>query len=213
MQAQQQPQASGLALNNNQLDSNDDSAEQDDDDQDSEALLYKMMQQQGFLTGSIWQQQQPQPQQQQPQQQLKQLQPSTNEQQQQQQQTSGQARAVDSTLQAAAQSLQPPTEDDEMAAAARGAGSGKSRKVIKLLKSYSHIHQVDDSDDQIRGTYTRVQPNRLVSDMNGASWQQSRPSNKAAKEQYNRNRWVLPKNFYHIFPSISNCSVCVSNCP
>lgn len=31
----------------------------------------------------------------------------------------------------------------------------KSKRVIKLLKSYSHIHQVDDSDDQIRGAYTR----------------------------------------------------------
>lgn len=31
-----------------------------------------------------------------------------------------------------------------------------SKKVIKLLKSYSHIHQVDDSDDQIRGTHMRM---------------------------------------------------------
>ena len=35
-----------------------------------------------------------------------------------------------------------------------------SKRVIKLLKSYSHIHQVDDSDDQIRGTYTRVPARR-----------------------------------------------------
>lgn len=39
---------------------------------------------------------------------------------------------------------------------------GNSKKVIKLLKSYSHIHQVDDSDDQIRGTYTRVSARRAA---------------------------------------------------
>lgn len=55
-------------------------------------------------------------------------------------------------------------------------GSGpNSRKVIKLLKSYSHIHQVDDSDDQIRGTHTRLQARRP---------QQATNSN----DRYNRNR-------------------------
>ena len=44
---------------------------------------------------------------------------------------------------------------------------GNSKRIIKLLKSYSHIHQVDDSDDQIRGTYTRL-PARKSDD-----WQQA----------------------------------------
>lgn len=36
-----------------------------------------------------------------------------------------------------------------------------NRRVIKLLKSYSHIHQVDDRDDQPRGSsaaYNRLSP-------------------------------------------------------
>ena len=41
-----------------------------------------------------------------------------------------------------------------------GGELANSKKVIKLLKSYSHIHQVDDSDDQIRGTHTRLSAQR-----------------------------------------------------
>lgn len=59
---------------------------------------------------------------------------------------------------------------------------GNSKKVIKLLKSYSHIHQVDDSDDQIRGTYTRLPVRRPAVNDNG--WQ---PTN-GGQQQHNRNR-------------------------
>lgn len=58
---------------------------------------------------------------------------------------------------------------------------GNSKKVIKLLKSYSHIHQVDDSDDQIRGTYTRLPVRRPAVNDNG--WQPS-----TGGQQHNRNR-------------------------
>lgn len=52
-----------------------------------------------------------------------------------------------SSLAPAAGNAEQRQRDEELA---------NSKKVIKLLKSYSHIHQVDDSDDQIRGTYTRL---------------------------------------------------------
>lgn len=61
----------------------------------------------------------------------------------------GKAAAIDAQL--AANKAHP---------GALGADAPNSKRMMKLLKSYSHIHQVDDSDDQIRGTYTRVAARR-----------------------------------------------------
>ena len=113
----------------------DDEAEMDEDDLDNEALLYKLMQQQSFLMNPNFQ---------------------LDQQQQQQQvaansdnspaaiEQANQARRGNGRQQAGANQL----DEDE-------ANLAKSKRVIKLLKSYSHIHQVDDSDDQIRGAYAR----------------------------------------------------------
>lgn len=162
MQQAQLRASVGQTPNGNQVGDQDDN-EDLDDDQDSEALLYKMMQQQGFLTGSIWQQNQPQPQ------------------TQQQQQQHGNGHNTLSPSDAAGDQL---VQD----ALPNGMVGGNSKRVIKLLKSYSHIHQVDDSDDQIRGTYTRVPAHRL----NGLDQNNSNNNNawraQPSKQQYNRNR-------------------------
>lgn len=58
--------------------------------------------------------------------------------------------------------------------------SNNSKKVIKLLKSYSHIHQVDDSDDQIRGTNTRQASRRPVNKVsNGLQAWSTEPTGRA----------------------------------
>lgn len=162
-QAAQQRAPVGQPLNGNQVGDQEDN-EDLDDDQDSEALLYKMMQQQGFLTGSIWQQ---------------------NQQQQPQQQENGQSAAVLSTIDANGNQLVQDAPSNSMV-------GGNSKKVIKLLKSYSHIHQVDDSDDQIRGTYTRVPAHRLNVLDQSSSNDNNNNNNlwraQASKQQYNRNR-------------------------
>lgn len=168
MQQQQQRASSvGQPLNGNQVGDQEDN-EDLDDDQDSEALLYKMMQQQGFLTGSIWQQQ--------PQQQS-----------QQQQQVNGQngpALSNDDTGVATGNQL---VQD----APSNGMVGGNSKRVIKLLKSYSHIHQVDDSDDQIRGTYTKVPAYRHHNNLdhnnnnNDLAWPGQQPKQQ---NQYKRDR-------------------------
>lgn len=139
-------------LSGNQVNENEDADDDLDDDQDNEALLYKMMQQQGFLSGSIWQQKP---------------------------QSEAQSVALAGSApirQADSNGLSQSLTD--------GAGDGRtnSKKIIKLLKSYSHIHQVDDSDDQIRGSYIRPLSSArrpTVSNENGNNWQTN---------GYNRNR-------------------------
>lgn len=166
-QLQQRASSVGQPLNGNQVGDQEDN-EDLDDDQDSEALLYKMMQQQGFLTGSIWQQQQ-QPQ------------------QQQQQRVNGQNGPALSNDDSGVATGNQLVQD----ASSNGMVGGNSKRVIKLLKSYSHIHQVDDSDDQIRGTYTRVPAYRHNSnglDQNNnhnPAWRGQQPKQQ---NQYNRNR-------------------------
>lgn len=152
---QQQRAAVGQPLNSNQVGDQDDNEDLDDDDQDSEALLYKMMQQQGFLTGSIWQQQ-----------------PQVAGQ-------DGSGNVLSSERGAAGGNANNQLHPDSPSALSNGMLAGNSKKVIKLLKSYSHIHQVDDSDDQIRGTYTRLPAHRL-SDQNIAyRGQQPKQHNRA----------------------------------
>lgn len=98
----------------------------DDEEQDSEALLYRMMQQQGFLLNPTWQEA-----------------------------ASGKSRAPSSQAQVGRS--QPEVGDHAASMSNQLVGEGpSSKRMIKLLKSYSHIHQVDDSDDQIRGSHTRV---------------------------------------------------------
>lgn len=162
-QLQQRASSVGQPLNGNQVGDQEDN-EDLDDDQDSEALLYKMMQQQGFLTGSIWQQQP-----------------------QQQQRVNGQNGPALSNDDSGVATGNQLVQD----ASSNGMVGGNSKRVIKLLKSYSHIHQVDDSDDQIRGTYTRVPAYRHNSnglDQNNnhnPAWRGQQPKQQ---NQYNRNR-------------------------
>lgn len=125
-----------LAINptsNNQVSETDD--DEADEDQDSEALLYKMLQQQNFLPSSSWQDNK-----------ANSLQTGSGT------QPNGNGRQGSSGRVTSGGSggvtTQPLTD------------SSNSRRMIKLLESYSHIHQVDDSDDQIRGTGTRLAPRR-----------------------------------------------------
>ena len=118
---------------------NKDEDEDEDDDLDSEALLYKLMQQQSFLMNPNFQEEP----------RLSQAAETTSSQQQQQQQ---QRPAM------ADGAGQGQLNDDDLA---------RSKRVIKLLKSYSHIHQVDDTDDQIRGSYTRYARPQSLHRLNG----------------------------------------------
>lgn len=77
------------------------------------------------------------------------------------------------------------------------AGEGaNSKRLIKLLKSYSHIHQVDDSDDQIRGTHTRLMNRRPQAQMAGwrpsqfpaASQHQNQHQHQSQQQQQNQDR-------------------------
>lgn len=128
--------------------------EEDEDDLDSEALLYKLMQQQSFLMNPNFQQEQ-------------QASTASLPVEQSQQRANGQLPTQRDANQ------QQQQNDDNMA---------KSKRVIKLLKSYSHIHQVDDSDDQIRGSYARY-PSRPQQQL---GQQQHQHSNGAASQQYLR---------------------------
>lgn len=140
-------------LTNNDVGSDDKSTaiasggddDDDEDDQDSEALLYKMMQQQNFLVNPVWQEQ---------------FSGSGIQNGRQQQQ---QNRPFESVNQGNSDdnrdNRQQRQHQEELA---------NSKRVIKLLKSYSHIHQVDDSDDQIRGTYKRLSSYRPSKVANGS---------------------------------------------
>lgn len=114
---------------------NQEADDEDDDDQDNEALLYKMMQQQNFLMNPNFQEQQL---------------ASSNK------QANKPLAAVQQQSAMIAGRQRQPGQNNNEVNDENDLFNGNSKKVIKLLKSYSHIHQVDDSDDQIRGTNTRV---------------------------------------------------------
>lgn len=134
-------------MGSNNLDSNGSDDNDDDDDFDGEALLYKMMQQQNFLMNPSWQGQQ----------QSVANSNNLNQDAGQQQQSGLSANLGNDQSLGQQQQLQKQRED----------ALSDSKKVIKLLKSYSHIHQVDDSDDQIRGTYTRLSAYRPTAMLSG----------------------------------------------
>lgn len=88
------------------------------------------------------------------------------------------------------QQLQQPREAalDSGAANVNGQQSqlpaSNSKRVIKLLKSYSHIHQVDDSDDQIRGTripVSRVSNQNQLRAVRGRQHQHDQQHNNALR--------------------------------
>lgn len=145
----------------NQLNDVGSDDEENDEDQDSEALLYKMLQQQNFLLSPNWQQE-----------------------------------ALGSTGSDHSSGESALSDGRQPAAAASATGKNNqltdsSKRMIKLLKSYSHIHQVDDSDDQIRGTGTRIAPRRPSSSARQASrppitTDYSASSGKSRQVQHNR---------------------------
>lgn len=122
--------SAGAPLASNAISNSNGDDDDDDDEVDGESLLYKMMQQQNFLLNPIWHQ----------------------ESGEQQQQIVRQDEDANSLL--ANDRNQPHGGGQKQGNLERDLAS--SKKVIRLLKSYSHIHQVDDSDDQIRGTQMRM---------------------------------------------------------
>lgn len=126
----------------------------DEDDLDSEALLYKMMQQQTFLMNPNMADQ-----------------PTMNV--ANGNKNSGYNRQGSQASHAA--SLSNGDADGSSTSAISSDSPANSKKVIKLLKSYSHIHQVDDSDDQIRGTYTRLSARRPQQSSTSTSMANYRP--------------------------------------
>lgn len=139
-----------VAGNDNGNGANDDN-DDDDDDLDSEALLYKMMQQQHFLMNPNMADQ-----------------PTNVAGANAYNSNSNSARGQVSQSSLATNARRDGSVRADNNGDAEGSSTSatssdipaNSKKVIKLLKSYSHIHQVDDSDDQIRGTYTRVSARR-----------------------------------------------------
>lgn len=127
----------------------DDDQDDADDDQDSEALLYKMMQQQSFLMSPNWQQQLD-------------------------------STAVGGNQHGGQQQVhQSSDQQPQLGAGGQVMGEKDSKRVIKLLKSYSHIHQVDDSGDQIRGSYTRFASRRQqkpADDRSRHDWESMQPA-------------------------------------
>ena len=138
----------GQPMVGNSLDSSGSDDSDDEDDFDGEALLYKMMQQQNFLMNPSWQGQQQQ---------------SIANSNKLSQDVAGQQQSG-STLNGNGQSVGQQQQQRR-----RADDLSDSRKVIKLLRSYSHIHQVDDSDDQIRGTYTRLSAYRPTAVLPGSN--------------------------------------------
>ena len=131
-------------------DESEDAEDAEDEELDGESLLYKLMQQQSFLLSPVWGADGRQQVARQHQTRLgnsnkleRQVENLQNE-----LQTGGRTQVRNNNnLQQQQQQQQQVGNERHLA---------NSKKVIKLLKSYSHIHQVDDSDDQIRGTYTRM---------------------------------------------------------